>query len=193
MYIVLFIAMAFNLVMGMVGLQRAAYLFLSVTMAPAVAQMAVVPLILIHLFIIFYAGYGGLTPPVALHAFIAASMAGADPMKTAYASLKLGSVLAFIPFFFVLQPALAMQGTPFDIVYHLLLAMIGIFFVASSLEGFLAGLGKLPMWERVVGGLGGFLIAFPEVSTTLVGGGMAVLVVIVHLVHKRLIAKVPAT
>ena len=70
---------------------------------------------------------GGLTPPVAINAFVAASIAGADAMKTAWTSMRLGVVLIFVPFFFVLQPALVMQGNVMEIVYHTAVAMAGIF------------------------------------------------------------------
>jgi TRAP-type uncharacterized transport system fused permease subunit len=141
-------------------------------MAPAVASIAGVPIIAVHLFIIFYAGLGGLTPPVAIHAFVAASIAEADAMKTAWTSLRLGSVLIFIPFFFVLQPALVMQGTPVDILYHAVLAALGIFFLASGLEGYLIKWGKLTIINRMMLITGGFLIAFPEIITTLAGIGL---------------------
>ncbi len=171
-FLVLLIGAIFNLLMGMVGLQRTSYLFLAVTMAPAVAMVTGIPVIAVHLFIIFYAGLGGLTPPVAINAFIAASVADADTTKTAWTSLRLGIVLVFVPFFFVLQPALIMQGTPWEILYHTALAMLGIFILASGLEGYLIKFGKLPITQRIAMALGGFLIAFPKMAATLAGLGL---------------------
>jgi len=40
-----------------------------------------------------------ITLPVALGAFLAATIAGAKPMKTALTSMRLGVVIYFIPFF----------------------------------------------------------------------------------------------
>ncbi|MFP4642113.1 MAG: TRAP transporter permease [Dehalococcoidia bacterium] len=177
-FLVLLIGAIFNLLMGMVGLQRTSYLFLAVTMAPAVATVTGIPVIAVHLFIIFYAGLGGLTPPVAINAFIAASVAGADATKTAWTSLRLGIVLVFVPFFFVLQPALIMQGTPWEILYHTALAMLGVFILASGLEGYLLKFGRLTIIQRTVLTLGGFLIAFPETIATLAGFGLIVITLI---------------
>jgi len=182
---ILLLGAVFCLLMGMVGLQRTAYLFLAVTMAPAVASVAGLPLIAVHLFIIFYAGLGGLTPPVAINAFVAASIAEADAMKTAWTSLRLGAVLVFIPFFFVLQPALVMQGTPWDILYHTTLAALGIFLLGSGLEGYLVRVGKLTMAQRTMLVAGGFLTAFPEMITTLVGLGLSILAIIIPLARRR--------
>ena len=171
-FLILLIGAVFNLLMGMVGLQRTAYLFLAVTMAPAVANVTGIPVIAVHLFIIFYAGLGGLTPPVAINAFIAAGIAGANAMKTAFTSLRLGMVLVFIPFFFVLQPALIMQGSPLDIVYHALVAAGGIFILASGLEGYMLRFGILTIFQRILLVAAGFLIAFPQTAATLAGLGI---------------------
>jgi len=184
-FLILLLGAFFNLLMGMVGLQRTSYLFLAVTMAPAVAIVAGIPVIAVHLFIIFYAGLGGLTPPVAINAFIAASIAEADAMKTAWTSLRLGVVLVFIPFFFVLQPALLMQGTPWDIIYHTALAMLGIFILSSGLEGYLIKFGRLTTIQRVILITGGFLIAFPQTIATLAGLGLIGAVLVSALARKR--------
>ena len=161
-YLVLIIAMVFNMLMGMVGMAHSSYLFLAVTMIPAISALDPnIPVVLLHLFIIFYAGYGGLTPPVAIHAFIAASIAGADPMKTAWRSMRLGIVLLFIPFFFVMQPALAMQGTAQDILLRLVLAIFGVWVLTSGIEGYLLRLGVLGWPERIFFMLGGFTMVFP--------------------------------
>jgi TRAP transporter 4TM/12TM fusion protein len=170
-FFILLIGAIFNLLMGMVGLQRTSYLFLAVTMAPAITAVTDIPIIAVHLFIIFYAGLGGLTPPVAINAFVAASIAEANAMKTAWTSLRLGSVLVFIPFFFVLSPALIMQGTFPDILYHTALAILGIFILASGLEGYIIKWGRLTKIQRTVLITGGFLIALPEMITTFAGIG----------------------
>jgi TRAP-type uncharacterized transport system fused permease subunit len=52
-----------------------------------------------------------ITPPVALGAFAAASIAGASALSTGFKAMRLGSVIYFIPFFFVLEPALILSGS----------------------------------------------------------------------------------
>jgi TRAP transporter 4TM/12TM fusion protein len=193
LYLILGIAALFDIAMGMVGLDSAAFLFLGVTMAPAVAQIGGVPLFAVHLFIMCYSVLGDVTPPVAVGAFIAASIADANPMKTAWVAFRWAIVLFFMPFFFVLQPALVMQGEPLTIIYHFLLALIGIWILASGLEGYMIGLGRLAPWARVATGIGGFLVAFPELITSVVGFGLAAVVAVVYLVRRRALAKVPAT
>lgn len=195
-YLIMLIGVVFCLIMGMVGLQRASYLFLAITMAPALVEIGAnapelaaiggVSVIAVHLFIIFYSGLGGFTPPVALHAFIAAGIAGADPMKTAWLSMRLGIVLIFIPFFFVLQPALLIIDQPWhSVLLHLSLAMIGIWLLASGLEQYLAGVGRLNWWSRPFLMAGGFLIAFPQWITTIIGFVLCAAGVIIALVIRK--------
>ncbi|MCX8126003.1 MAG: TRAP transporter fused permease subunit, partial [Dehalococcoidia bacterium] len=181
LYLVLLVGVVFTLIMGMVGLETLAYVFLAVTMAPAMVKMGGIPETAAHLFIICFAILGGLTPPVAINAFVAASIAGAPPMKTAFTAVRLGIVLVFVPLFFVLQPALVMQGTPLQIISSFLIALLGIYLLASGIEGFLIKVGQLSMLERLLVAAGGFFIAFPETLTTIIGVSMALAGVAISL------------
>jgi TRAP transporter 4TM/12TM fusion protein len=192
-YLILLAGVLFLTVMGMIGLQSTAHLFLAVTMAPAIVKSTGVPPTAAHLFIISYAILGGLTPPVAINAFVAAALAGASPMRTAWTACRLGIVLFFMPFFFVLQPNLVMSGDWYMILYHALLAILGVWILASALEGFLLRVGKLRAWERIVLFSGGFMIAFPDAFTTWVGLGACALAITIHFLLRRRVAPRPAT
>ncbi|MFP6804542.1 MAG: TRAP transporter large permease subunit [Pseudomonadales bacterium] len=65
----------------------------------------------ILLFILYWGMLSFITPPVALGAFAAASIAGASALSTGFKAMRLGSVIYFIPFFFVLEPALILSGS----------------------------------------------------------------------------------
>ncbi|MDC7241590.1 MAG: TRAP transporter fused permease subunit [Spirochaetales bacterium] len=169
LFAVLLIGALFNLFMGMLGLQRSSYLFLAVTMAPAVSSLGNIPEVAVHLFLIFYAGMGGLTPPVAITAYLAANIAGADRLKTALTSLRLGFVLLILPFFFILQPALILQGALWKILLFGSAVFFGVFLTASAIEGYLAGRGVLRKGERIILGLFGLLTAFPDLRTLAAG------------------------
>jgi len=161
--LVLLIGAAFAYVMGMFGMGYTAYLFLAVTMAPALINGSGLSAIGTHLFIAYYSILGGITPPVALVSFVAAGMANAPAMKTALTSMRLGVLLIFIPFFFIFNPAFLMQGAgPLEIVWVTATAALGIGVLAGSLEGYLLGIGTVPMWARPVLVLGGLLFAYPH-------------------------------
>lgn len=63
-----------------------------------------------HLFIFYYAIIASLTPPVAVSAYAAASIANAEPMKTSLQATKLAFVGFTIPFLFLFNKSLLLQG-----------------------------------------------------------------------------------
>jgi len=166
-FVVLLIAMAVCYVFGLIGMSLIAYIVLAVTMAPALVRISGMDILSLHLFLAYFALLGGLTPPVALLAFVAASVADAPPMKTAWTAMRLAVVIYFIPFFFVMNPSLLLRGDPVESVYLFVLCLIGITFIAGGLEGYLIRIGKLNPWQRIVFAVGGFLIAYPAVEVNL--------------------------
>jgi TRAP transporter 4TM/12TM fusion protein len=203
LYVILFACCIFSVVMGLGGLQRTAYILLALIAVPALMdisrtlpEFAVyngLPLIGLNLFFIFYATLGGITPPVAMHAVIAASMADADPLKTAWLACRLGAVLFFIPFFFVLEPALLIIYSPWwQILINLLQAAAGIWLLSSGLEGYLIGIGTLNRMERLLFFTGGFVVAFPQ--PLLLGAGILLcLVAMFNAWRRKRIRDMPAS
>jgi TRAP-type uncharacterized transport system fused permease subunit len=80
---------------------------------------------------------------VALGAFAAASIAKTPPMRTGFEAMKIGSVIYFIPFMFVFDPALIAHGTWMEILTSTALALFGVWIFASAMQGYVAGLGRL--------------------------------------------------
>ncbi len=171
-------------IMGMIGLSIVAYIFLAVTLAPAVMQLGQLNVIAVHLFIIYYSMLAAITPPVAAGAFLAAAIAGAPPMKTAFTAMRLGMVIYFIPFFFVFNPALVMQGTLLEALYYSAFCVLGIVLLAAGMEGYLLKIGNLAWWERPLLVVGGFLITFPEWKSSLAGALLALIPITIHLIKK---------
>lgn len=160
-----------SFVLGIGMTVTAAYIFLAVALAPALIQGGGLDPMAVHMFILYWGMLSFITPPVALGAFAAATVAGARPMETGLQAMRLGSVIYFIPFLFVLNPALIMQGEPLVIVAVFIQAIIGIILFASAMQGYLMGVGRLGygmLQEAVIRGLvlvAGLLLALP-------GGGM---------------------
>ena len=171
-------------VLGMLGLTTPAYIFLAVTLAPALIAVGF-NVLAVHLFVIYYAMLAAITPPVAVGAFIAAGIAGASPMKTAWQAMRLGIVIYFIPFFFVYEPALVLQGTPVDFLSAFLTCVVGIVFIAAAVEGYLIKLGRLSLVIRVTFLAAGILLGIPGWQTDIIGALIAVLSVAVLLWGNR--------
>jgi TRAP transporter 4TM/12TM fusion protein len=161
-----------SFILGMGMTAAACYIFLASVLAPALTASGLNPLA-VHLFVMYWGLVSFITPPVALGAITAASIAQADPLKTGFQAMRLGAVIYFIPFFFVFNPALILQGTLGEIIFPLLTATIGVFLISSSLEGYMQGLGSLKLPFRAGFLIAGLLLAVPEWRTDLMGLGMA--------------------
>jgi TRAP transporter 4TM/12TM fusion protein len=165
-FILLIMGALTSFILGIGMTVTAAYLFLAVTLAPALTSSGLDKLA-VHLFMLYWGMISFITPPVAIGAFAAASVAGANGMRTGFQAMKLGSIIYFVPFFFVLNPALIGHGTYSEIITVFTSAIIGIIFLASSLQGYLIGLGsisKLNNFEwpaRAMLGISGILMALP--------------------------------
>ncbi len=156
-----------SFVLGIGMTVTAAYIFLAVALAPALIQGGGLDPMAVHMFILYWGMLSFITPPVALGAFAAATVAGARPMETGLQAMRLGSVIYFIPFMFVLNPALIMQGSVLQIALMLCQAVIGIILFASAMQGYLIGVGRLghtPVMEVIIRALvliAGVCVALP--------------------------------
>ncbi|MEW6142734.1 MAG: TRAP transporter fused permease subunit [Chloroflexota bacterium] len=184
-YLILLICCLVSVIMGTAGMERSAYLFLAVTIAPglvalgqAAPELAVtggISIIAVHLFLIWYIDVGGFSPPVAVDAYVAASLANANPVKTMWTACRLGITMILVPFFFILRPALLILGFgPLDVLLQLFLAMTGLWFLASGLEKYMIGAGAVNMPGRVLLIFGGFMFAFPMWNVMAIGAVICV-------------------
>lgn len=132
-----------SFILGIGMTVTAAYIFLAVALAPALINGGGLNPLAVHLFILYWGMLSFITPPVALGAFAAATLAGSRPMETGIQAMRLGSVIYFIPFLFVLNPALIFQGNWQEIIVVIVQALIGVVLIAGSMQGWLLGVGNL--------------------------------------------------
>ena len=155
-----------SFILGIGMTVTAAYIFLAIVLAPALISAGLNPLA-VHLFILYWGMVSYITPPVALGAFAAASVAGASAMRTGFQAMRLGSIIYFVPFFFVLDPAFILQASVDRIVLAALQAAAGVFLIAGGLQGYVVGIGDLgklsvPGWiARALIIASGLLLAVP--------------------------------
>jgi TRAP transporter 4TM/12TM fusion protein len=138
----LVLLMVCSLVLGM-GLPSAVcYLLLATFVGPALGDLGVAPLAG-HLFIFYFGMMSMVTPPVALAAYAASSIAGSPLLATANAAFRFALVGFTLPFLFVFRPQLLMLdaaggAAPLGQVgIAVALAALGIWPLASGLSGFL--------------------------------------------------------
>ncbi len=99
----LLVAMAGALILGMGMPTLPAYLIIILVMGPAIQALGV-SMLTAHMFVFYYGVASSLTPPVAIAAYAAAPIAGANPLMTALMSFRLGMAKFIIPFVFAFYP-----------------------------------------------------------------------------------------
>ncbi len=82
-----------------------------------------------HLFVYYFAVLAGVTPPVCVPAFCAASIANSKPLQTGFEAFKLAMAGFVIPYIFIYNPALLMQGSVLEIVSVVLGLLLAITFL----------------------------------------------------------------
>ena len=142
---------ALMLGMGMPTLP--AYLTIVLILGPAMQNLGLTVLAA-HLFVLYYAVASSITPPVAVAAYAAASIAEAPPIRTAMMALRVGLVKFAVPFIFAYYPVLLLvpivfpEGEGFawgDFLSVLFRLTIFIYLVSSAVIAF--DQRRLPVWE----------------------------------------------
>ncbi|HSR56508.1 MAG TPA: TRAP transporter fused permease subunit, partial [Alphaproteobacteria bacterium] len=85
------------------------YVLLATLVAPSLVQAGISP-IAAHLFVLYFGMMSMITPPIAIAAFAAASIAEADPMRSGLMAMRYGWSAYVIPLAFVASPALILAG-----------------------------------------------------------------------------------
>jgi TRAP transporter 4TM/12TM fusion protein len=134
------------------------YLLLATLVAPALVEFGLKPMAA-HMFIMYYGMMSMITPPVAIGAFAAATLSGADPMRTGWADMRFGWVAFVLPFTFIASPTLLMQGNPFIVLIDFFAALAGVFLVSIGVVGYL--FRRVSLWERGAFVLSGLALVLP--------------------------------
>lgn len=173
-----------SFILGMGMSVTACYVFLAVLLAPALVAAGLYPLG-VHLFILYWGMISFITPPVAVAAIVAASIAGASPNRTGFQAMRLGIVIYFIPFFFIIEPALLLHGTPVMILESFITAVFGTILIASAVEGYLVKVGVLNPLLRITLAIAGILLAYPNWITSVTGAAIAAFSISMILLRRR--------
>ncbi|NKC12623.1 MAG: TRAP transporter fused permease subunit [Gammaproteobacteria bacterium] len=141
-FLLLLMGAVTSFILGIGMTVTAAYLFLAITLGPGL-ERAGLDALAVHMFMLYWAMISFITPPVAIGAYAASSIAQSNPLKTGLEAMRLGTIIYFVPFFFVLNPALIGQGSAAEVFTVSCAAIVGIVMIAAGLQGYLIGAGTL--------------------------------------------------
>lgn len=165
--VLLVLTMIVSLILGMGVPTTAAYLMLALLVVPALREMGVLPLSA-HLFIFYFGIISNVTPPVALASYAAAGVARCNPTKTGIYAFKLSLSGFILPFMFVYNPVLLMQGETLEIIWSVTTALVGIYSLSAALEKFIFK-WEINNVERVILLASALLLIDPGLLTDAIG------------------------
>lgn len=189
MLLLLVLTMIVSLIMGMGVPTTAAYLVLAALVAPTLVNLGI-PVIAAHMFIFYFGCISSITPPVAMAAYAGAAIAGCDPNKAGFRAFRLAICAFIMPFMFVYNPVLLLEGNPLEILQCLITALAGAYLLGSGFEGYFWN-WKLKAFERPLLLAGALLLIVPGLWTDVIGAAIIVLEFVSDKVFHR--SAVPAS
>jgi len=164
LFLLLLFAAFLCIILGMGMPTIAVYIILAALVAPSLVELGILP-IAAHMFVMYLGMMSFLTPPVAIAAYFAASMADAPPMATGWTCMRFGWTAYVVPFLFVFSPSLLLQGDDaFLLVVDVTTAIGGVWLVSAAMIGYL--INPLSMAMRGLAMLAGVLLLIPQELTT---------------------------
>ncbi|WP_245813769.1 TRAP transporter permease [Boseongicola aestuarii] len=183
------------IVLGMGLPTLGVYVLLAALVAPALVEVGIEPLAA-HLYVLYFGMMSMITPPIALAAFAAASIADAPTMATGWAAMRFGWSAYVIPVLFAFSPTLIMIGQPAEIAFAVITAGIGVWLVSSALAGYFSQL--LSPVKRVLFAIAGLMALVPAsafegaIITDLVGVLMGAVLMVSEVISVRRLAETGA-
>jgi TRAP-type uncharacterized transport system fused permease subunit len=173
--ILLVLAAFLSLVLGINLDSIPCYLVVAVLVAPTLVKQGI-PLVAAHLFAVHFGVISYITPPVCITVFVAASVAGADMMKSGIEAMRVGIACYLVPFIFIYRPGTLLQGSIIKIITDTAIAVVAVFCFAYFSAGWLRG--RIHWFKRALFLIAGLLIIYPNGIFMEVGFAVLILVVL---------------
>jgi len=170
------------MILGMGLTTTAVYITLAALVIPAIEKMGVEP-IAAHLFAFYFGLVSAITPPVALASFAAAGIAGSNPMRTGYISMRLGVSKYILPFCFVYNPGMLFVGSWPQIVSGIASGFGGLYALTIFTEGWM--LEKVGWPTRIACAAAAGLMFHPDILTDIIGWVILIAVGLPHIVKVK--------
>ena len=176
------------IILGMGMTTTAVYITVAALIVPSLIQAGVTP-IAAHMFAFYFGVVSTITPPVALASFAGAAIAKSPPMATAVESSKVGIAKYIVPFAFIYNPALLMEGSYWISLYSLLSVLLAYWSMTLGLEGYLNK--PLNVYTRIIAFISSILLLLPPlsifygISGFLLNGVGFVILIFVYLIQGK--------
>ena len=133
----LLLSAVFLVLLGMGMPTPAVYIMGAALLAPVLRGVFNLPEMQVHLFMLYFACLSAITPPVAVANFAAGAIAGVNPMALGPYAVKLAIGGFILPFYFLFNPGLNMEGGVLYILECVVFAIGMCTFASFALQGYL--------------------------------------------------------
>jgi len=174
------------IILGMGMPVAAAYIVTAVLATPILISIGI-GVMPAHLFTIYFAAMSAITPPVAVAAYAAASIADTNPVKICWQAVRLGFSAYLVPFFFVFKPSLLLQGSIGLQIKMAVISIIGIVLISAGVEGW--AFTRMSWWERIVIIAAGLALIDQGIITNVLGFVFLGVVLFVQICKRRIEAE----
>jgi TRAP transporter 4TM/12TM fusion protein len=158
LWLLLVLAAIVSIILGMGMPTVGVYVLLAALVAPAMVKIGLSPMAS-HMFVMYFGMMSMITPPVALAAYAAATLAQTDAMKTGWTAVRFGWIAFIIPFLFIRAPSLLLEGSVGSVVMAMLTAVVGVWLICAAFAGYAWRELSLPI--RIGFGVAGLLLFIP--------------------------------
>lgn len=155
-----------TIILGMGMPTPSAYILAAVLVGPLLTQLEI-PTMAAHMFLLYYAVMSAVTPPVAVAAYAASSIAQANPLHIALTGCRLALAAFVVPFVFVYGPELLLIGSPLMTAITFISAAAGLFLLAAAIES--SSQFTSSWWTRLLLAIGAVFLIFPSLWGLVIG------------------------
>ncbi|KKK65317.1 hypothetical protein LCGC14_2975360 [marine sediment metagenome] len=166
----LLLSMVAGIILGMGMPTTPAYIVQVALLVPALVKLGV-QVEAAHLFVFYFAILSAITPPVAMAVYAANTLSQAKIVEASWAAVKLGATGFIVPFMFVYEPAILMQGDILRIAIVITQATIGVILLAAALQRYF--FGRLTNLLSAVLFVASLCLIYPDWRVTLLGLAIA--------------------
>jgi TRAP transporter 4TM/12TM fusion protein len=181
-FMALVVGAMLTIVLGCGTPTPSAYILAAVLMGPLMAQLGI-DVLAGHMFLLYFAVMSAITPPVAVAAYAAASLAEDNPMTIATHAVKLALAAFVVPFVFVFGTELLWKGPLWKTAVTFITAAIALVLLAAAIERY--SKWSDVWWTRVLLAIGALLMITPDIWLTGLGACVAAAAIAANRLHGR--------
>jgi TRAP-type uncharacterized transport system fused permease subunit len=162
-----------------------AYILAAVLMGPLMNQLGV-DLLAGQLFLLYFAVMSAITPPVAVAAYAAASLAEDNPITIAAHAVKLALAAFVVPFVFVFGPELLWKGPLWKTAITFVTAAAALVLLSAAIERYTKW--SATWWTRVLLAVGAVCMVTPDLWLTALGIVLCTVAIAANRLQARLVS-----